>query len=110
MYSSSFGASRRFKRVDDARAEERGVVALEELVAVERHHGEAVAPTDAETAQAARRGARPGRGARPNVARYSPSKKPDAIGVALHRGKQQAVIDELFHEPSPCVTPVASRR
>ena len=48
MYSSSAGARRRLSGLITPGAEERGVVLLEVLVPVERHHREAVAAADAE--------------------------------------------------------------
>ena len=95
------GREPQVQRVDHARAEERGVVALEELVTVERHDREPVAggrhrgrgdpPTGAPTRS------RCSREGRVVVA----VEEPDTIGVALHRREQQAVIHELFHVPIP---------
>ena len=72
MNASSFGRQPQVERVHDAGAEERGVVQLEELVAVQRHHREPVAaarrraPRSAPTARrdpvevlGVRRGVRP---------------------------------------------------
>ena len=88
------------QRVDDAGAEKGRVIALEELVPVERHHREPVAPVDSEATQ-------PGRKARDPVEMLTERRailaleEPRTIGVAFHRGKQQVVIDELFHVPVP---------
>ena len=100
------GREPQVQRVDDPGPEERGVVALEELVAVERHHREAVVRRNAETAQPRRE---PGDAVEMLGERRAvlAVEEAEPIGVALHRGEQQAVIDELFHDPIP---PCARRR
>ena len=53
MNASSFGAQPQVERVDHAGPEERGVVQLEELVAVQRHDREAVGTADTQTSGSA---------------------------------------------------------
>ena len=96
------GREPKVERVDHPGAEERGVVQLEELVAVERHHREALVAADAElAAQPVREPQHPidvlaiGRLVRPVEERR-------LVGQALGGRQQLPVVDELLHAVPPC--------
>ncbi len=91
------GCEPQVQRVDDARAQERGVVQLEVLVTVERHHREAVGRRQPELRT------QPGR--EPQRAlhvlrvggREVAVERRRLVGEVLGGRQQHAVVDEVFH-------------
>ena len=104
------GCEPKVERVDHPGAEERGVVQLQELVAVEGHHREAIVTADAElAAEPVREPQHPidvlaiGRLVRP-------VEKRRLVGQPVGGRQQLPVVDQLLHAVPLLATPILARR